>query len=203
MRGEPRRSEVGPRPRRRATVAAPRAPLALLAVVVPLALLGCSTTVRDVAAPGATDPSDAAPAPDAPTLPTPPPPSATDPVRPLECDEAVRADVEAVVAGQLAAFGDGDLARAHAYASEGFRATVPLERFEVIIREGYSSLLAIERHELLECRSDGSRAAALVGVVADDGAPALLAYDLVLEPVGWRVRGAQLLGAGGAPALTA
>jgi hypothetical protein len=142
-------------------------------------------------------------APDAPAAPVPPPPSDQDPVPALDCDTAIRADVAAVVTGQLEAFGDGDLARAHGFASEAFRAAVPLERFEVLIREGYSALLAIERFELLECRSDGSRTAAIVGVVASDGAPALLAYDLVLEPVGWRVRGAELLGSGGTPGLTA
>lgn len=198
------RAPSGPRPRRRRAGARPGVALALLAVALPLVLLGCSAQGTDAAAPEPPGTSDAGtpPAPVPPAVPA-PPPSSADPVPALDCDAAVRADVEAVVDGQLAAFGDGDLERAHGFATEAFRAAVPLERFEVIIRDGYSALLAIERHELLECRSDGSRTAAIVGVVATDGAPALLAYDLVLEPVGWRVRGAQLLGAGGAPALTA
>lgn len=173
--------------------------VAVLALILAVTA-GCATTGPDVGAPDAAGPADAppqdAPLPDA-------PPSDTDPVPPLDCDEAVRAAVGEVVAAQLGALGAGDLAGAYGFASESFRAAVPLERFEVIIRDGYAALLTLERHELLDCRSDGSRTAAVVGIVADDGTPALLAYDLVLEGPGWRVRGAQLLGADGPPALEA
>jgi hypothetical protein len=137
----------------------------------------------------------------APALPVPPPPR-PDPVPPADCDDDVLGGVGATIGGQLAAFADGDFVRAYGFASQGFRGTVPLEAFEVIVRDGYAALLDLTSHEVLECRTDGRRAAVLVGVVDAAGTPSLMSYDLVRESDGWRIQGAQ--GAGpGQPAITA
>lgn len=148
-------------------------------------------------APASAAPADPPPPPGAPT----PPPAAPapDPVPPTDCADDVRDGVARTIDAQLAAFAEDDLAAAYALASRGFRGSVTLEQFEGIIRAEYSALLAVERHEVLECRSDGERAAVLVGLVDRAGTPSLLTYDLVREPEGWRVRGAAGAGVGGAP----
>jgi hypothetical protein len=181
-----------------------------IAALMALAAGGCTST----SSPGAGSEPDAgavpAPPPDGPTPPegpaTPRPPSDSDPVPPAVCDEDVATAVAELVAAQLDAFTAGDFARAHGYASESFRAVVDLATFEAIIRRGYGELLEVARHDVLECRSDGARAAVVVGVVTEAGVPSLLGYDLVLEDAGWRVRGAQALGPSGedrGPALSA
>lgn len=166
------------------------------------AIVGCApggggdTAATDRTAPLPPASSDPAPAP--PVLPPPRP----DPV-PLEgCGGDVLGGVAATIGGQLAAFASGDFDGAYAFASRGFRSTVPLETFEAIVRDGYAALLDLTSHEVLECRTDGQRAAVLVGVIDGVGTPSLMSYDLVRETDGWRIQGAQGAGLGQSPSAT-
>lgn len=104
------------------------------------------------------------------------------------------AGVDATVAGQLAAFADGDIRAALGFASASFRASVTLTSFRAIIEEGYPEVAASTGHAILDCRSlDAENAQALVSVTGKDGTTARLGYRLVREPEGWRIDGASTL----------
>lgn len=115
-------------------------------------------------------------------------------VRP--CDEATVAAIDEVIDGQLAAFRAGDFERALSFASAGFRARVPPERFEQLITQGFPAVREAKGHRSAQCLTDGQQAAVLVVVTGREGSDAL-AYQMVREDGRWRINGAQPAQGGG------
>lgn len=101
---------------------------------------------------------------------------------------AVRQEIVAVIAAQLAAFRDGDPGRAHALASAELQAQKPPAAFAEIVRRNYPEIWANTRAEYGIVRDDGARAALTVQVYSQTG-DAAYDYELVRERAGWRIRG--------------
>ena len=101
---------------------------------------------------------------------------------------AVRQEIVAVVAGQVAAFRENDPRRAYALAAADLRAQRPLAAFADIVRRNYPEIWANTRAEYGIVRDDGTRAALTVQVYSQTG-DAAYDYELVREAAGWRIRG--------------
>lgn len=172
---------------------------ALVAVV----LVGCSTTASppdpeppaEVEAPTTPTevPSSDAPSPDA--SPGTPAPSSEAPsdapaAAPDDCDEPLRDELDAAIAGQLAAFAAGDWVGALDFATSGFRAGMPADRFERVITEQFPVAADATGHDTGRCLVDGDVAQALVVVEARSGDAAELLYLFAREDGAWRIDGA-------------
>ena len=98
----------------------------------------------------------------------------------------VRGAVIAVISGQLAAFRQGELAKAYGYAAAEFRAQKPLSVFAAIVREHYPEIWANTRAEYGIVRDDGRRATVTV-LVFSRTAEAAYDFTLAKEDTGWRI----------------
>lgn len=102
-------------------------------------------------------------------------------------------DVERAVGGtiraQIDAFGQGDFDGAYALSAPQFRLSVAREAFEVLIRQGFDSLLSASSVTLSQCIFDPSDDAAettvTVRTTSDD--VVTLRYLLTLTADGWRI----------------
>jgi hypothetical protein len=101
---------------------------------------------------------------------------------------AVRQEIVAVIAAQLAAFREGDPGGAYALASADLRAQRPPAAFAEIVRRNYPEIWTNTRAEYGIVRDDGARAAVAVQVYSKTG-DAAYDYELVRERSGWRIRG--------------
>lgn len=113
--------------------------------------------------------------------------ASADPGLPASTRE-VREELIAVVEGQLAAFRDGDTAKAYGYASRALRAQHAFPVFLAIVEENYPEIWRNTRAEFGLARDNGRRATLRVVVHAAD---ARAAYDFILVPErgGWRIEG--------------
>ncbi len=105
------------------------------------------------------------------------------------CPPAVLAEIDATIDGQLAAFRDGDFARALDFATAGFRSGFTPERFEEVITGSFPAARRATGHTSRQCVTDGSEASVLVEVSGDAGSQELV-YQLSLEDGRWRIGGA-------------
>ncbi|WP_157041957.1 DUF4864 domain-containing protein [Nitriliruptor alkaliphilus] len=129
-----------------------------------------------------------APEPDVPGSPGSPEDRALAP--PTACDPDDLAAMDAVIAGQLAAFAADDWEAALGFASDEFRAGMDPETFAAVIEEGYPVAADAAEHRSEACVTRGGGAAEVrVEVVATDGDTAGMVYLLVDED-GWAIAGA-------------
>lgn len=105
------------------------------------------------------------------------------------CSTEVAEAAFAVVQSQQRAFVGGDFAAALQLASTGFRSSVTLPRFTVLIVSGYNFLLTNPQVRVIECRTEGMAAPLQVDV----GSNAVLAYRMVAEGGQWRIDSASIL----------
>lgn len=164
--------------------------MAVAAMAAAMVLAGCSAAPQATPDPvGSSSTPASTPAPSA----SPPPPTAEPEVP--ECGTDVAEGIDGTVAAQLAAFAAGDYRAAFRLASESFRAATDLKGFRAIILSGYPEVAAAASHRIVECREQGpGRAVAVVAVTGQNGVTAQLGYRFVLEPQGWRIDGASILG---------
>ena len=101
----------------------------------------------------------------------------------------VKAEIVASVEGQLAAFREGQMEKAYAYASTVLQMQTPLRRFVQLVRQGYPEIWSNVRVEFGLVRDDGRRATATARVFAQDGSSAPYDYVLVKEDDFWRIVG--------------
>lgn len=101
---------------------------------------------------------------------------------------AVKRELVAVIESQLAAFREGDVAKAYGYVSRPLRAQRPLRMFSAIVEANYPEIWANTRAEFGLARDDGERATLMVVVYANDDRAS---YDFMLvnERAGWRIEG--------------
>ncbi len=113
---------------------------------------------------------------------------ATVAAEPRASTAAIRQEIVAVVAAQLAAFRNGDPGGAYALASADLRTQKSPAAFTEIVRRNYPEIWANTRAEYGIVRDDGARAALTVQVYSQTG-DAAYDYELVRERSGWRIRG--------------
>jgi hypothetical protein len=102
---------------------------------------------------------------------------------------AVKAEIVTSVEGQLAAFREGEMGKAYAYASTVLQMQTPIRRFVQLVRQGYPEIWSNLRVEFGLVRDDGRRATVTARVFAQDGSSAVYDYVLVKEDDFWRIAG--------------
>ncbi len=152
--------------------------LAASALLVALTLAGCAP---------ASPPLESEPEP---TLDAePPPPSA--PTAPGGCDVSAERAMAATIGAQIDALSLGDFDGAYELAAPAFQMNVPLEVFEIVIQNGYSSLLEARSHTLSDCvlfPQDLGNTVVTVRTVS--GEVFTYYYELINTDQGWRILGA-------------
>ena len=119
----------------------------------------------------------------------PPPPAA--PTAPGGCDISTERAMAATVGAQIDALSQGDYAGAYEWAAPAFQMNVPLEVFEIVIQDGYSSLLEARSHTLSDCvlfPQDLGNTVVTVRTVS--GGVFTYYYELINTDQGWRILGA-------------
>jgi hypothetical protein len=114
---------------------------------------------------------------------------ASDLLLPPASKPVMRRVIIGVIEGQLAAFRSGDTAAAFAAAASPLRARLSIAQFVTLVRRGYPEVWSNERAEFGLVRDDGFRAWVEVRVFPHGGASARYHYELLKEPVGWRISG--------------
>ena len=102
---------------------------------------------------------------------------------------AVKAEIVAVIEGQLAAFRAKEIGQAYAYAAAALQVQTPIRRFAQLVRLGYPEIWANARAEFGLARDDGVRATMTARVFGQDGTSAAYDYVLVKEDDVWRIAG--------------
>ena len=97
-----------------------------------------------------------------------------------ECPGPIAAEAQAVVEAQLAELAAGRFKRALSYASDDFRANVPLDQFRQIIASDYPFLLTSPRLSFNGCVERDSKAYLQVTVTGD--VVTVLTYRLLRDP---------------------
>lgn len=154
-----------------------------------LALAACSASDAPPAAMPDPPPVEAPLPPPAEDIPGPAPPPSAEP-RVGDCGDQVVAEVDEVIAGQLAALAADDHERALGFASEDFRASFDAAAFEALIDGSYPVVADAAEHRVDACQQrDAAAAQVRVTVTASDGEHGVFVYLLVDED-GWAIAGA-------------
>lgn len=103
--------------------------------------------------------------------------------------QAVKSEIVTSVEGQLAAFREGEMGKAYAYASTVLQMQTSIGRFVQLVRQGYPEIWSNARVEFGLVRDDGRRAMVTARVFAQDGSSAAYDYVLVKEEDFWRIAG--------------
>ena len=110
---------------------------------------------------------------------------------PAPCDVANERDMGESIGAQIDALRAGDFAAAYAWAAPSFQMNVSLEVFEIVIQDGYSSLLESRSHTLSDCvlfpRDLGNT---VVTVRTVSGEVFTYYYEMINTDEGWRILGA-------------
>lgn len=101
---------------------------------------------------------------------------------------AVRAEIQAVIDGQLAAFRAHDVARAYGHAGARVQASLSPAGFARLVARNYPEIWNNEKADYGVIRDNGERAELLVHVSAP-GADAAFDYHLRREGGAWRIVG--------------
>ena len=100
----------------------------------------------------------------------------------------LKQQIVAVIEAQLAAFRQGDVAKAYTFAAADLMAQKPLRVFTTIVQENYPEIWSNTRAEFGIVRDNDTQATVTVQVYSKAGDAA---YDFTLakERVGWRIYG--------------
>jgi len=113
------------------------------------------------------------------------------PAAPRPCDVDNERAMAATIDAQIDALSLGDFAGAYEWAAPAFQMNVPLEVFEIVIQDGYSSLLEARSHTLSDCvvfpQELGNT---VVTVRTVSGGVFTYYYELINTDQGWRILGA-------------
>lgn len=156
-----------------------------------LTLVGCASGSAEVA-PATVAATPEAPSPSIPAS-TPPQPSATAPQDsgPSTCADSILRSVRRTIDGQFDAFATADYPGAYALASRGFRKSMDVDVFALVIETDFPMLLESTEHAVEECTQPAPGTAVAVVAMQDaNGREYEIVYRLLLEPGGWRVDGA-------------
>ena len=113
------------------------------------------------------------------------------PSAPGPCDVDNERAMAATIGAQIDALSLGDFAGAYEWAAPAFQMNVPIEVFEIVIQDGYSSLLEARSHTLSDCvlfpQELGNT---VVTVRTVSGGVFTYYYELINTDQGWRILGA-------------
>ena len=113
------------------------------------------------------------------------------PSAPGPCDVGNERAMATTIGAQIDALSLGDFAGAYEWAAPAFQMNVPLEVFEIVIQDGYSSLLEARSHTLSDCvvfpQELGNT---VVTVRTVSGGVFTYYYELINTDQGWRILGA-------------
>jgi hypothetical protein len=152
--------------------------LAPWAVAIAIVLSSCAVEAPSDASPPAPPVEDETTEPSVPAAPGP-------------CDVDNGSAMAATIGAQIDALSLGDFAGAYEWAAPAFQMNVPLEVFEIVIQDGYSSLLEARSHTLSDCvvfpQELGNT---VVTVRTVSGGVFTYYYELINTDQGWRILGA-------------
>jgi hypothetical protein len=152
--------------------------LAPWAVAIAIVLSSCAVEAPSDASPPAPPVEDETTEPSVPAAPGP-------------CDVDNESAMAATIGAQIDALSLGDFAGAYEWAAPAFQMNVPLEVFEIVIQDGYSSLLEARSHTLSDCvvfpQELGNT---VVTVRTVSGGVFTYYYELINTDQGWRILGA-------------
>jgi len=114
---------------------------------------------------------------------------AAEPGAPKASKPAVKAEIVAVIEGQLAAFRAGEVGEAYAYAAAVLQNQMPVRSFARLVREGYPEIWASTRVEFGLVRDNGRVATLTARVFAKDETSAVYDYVMAKEDDVWRIAG--------------
>lgn len=114
---------------------------------------------------------------------------AAEPGAPKASKPAVKAEIVAVIEGQLAAFRAGEVGKAYAYAAAVLQSQMPVRSFARLVRDGYPEIWANTRVEFGLVRDNGQLATLTARVFAKDGTSAVYDYVMAKEDDVWRIAG--------------
>jgi hypothetical protein len=148
-------------------------------LVMAVLLAGCSTPVSEAPREPTDDASAEIPLRD------------PDQSAPGPCDVATERAMTDAIGTQIDALSAGDFAAAYEMAAPAFQLSVPLDVFQVVILEGYASLLEARSHSLSDCVTfPNDLANTVVTVTTQSGAVVTYYYEMIDTEEGWRVLGA-------------
>ena len=101
----------------------------------------------------------------------------------------VKAEIVAVIEGQLAAFRAGDFGKAYTFASQPIREMFPLAEFQNMVSSGYPIIVKSVKADFGICLDNGYEASVFVRIEGPDGKSKEYQYALTREPIGWRITG--------------
>jgi len=110
---------------------------------------------------------------------------------PGPCDVVNEREMGETIGAQITALRVGDYVAAYEWAAPAFQMNVPLEVFEIVIQDGYSSLLESRSHTLSDCvlfPSDLGNTVVTVRTVS--GEVFTYYYEMINTDEGWRILGA-------------
>lgn len=110
---------------------------------------------------------------------------------PGPCDVVNEREMGESIGAQITALRVGDYAAAYEWAAPAFQMNVPLEVFEMVIQDGYSSLLESRSHTLSDCvlfPQDLGNTVVTVRTVS--GEVFTYYYEMINTEQGWRILGA-------------
>jgi hypothetical protein len=110
---------------------------------------------------------------------------------PGPCDVVNERAMGETIGAQITALRAGDYAAAYEWAAPAFQMNVPLEVFEIVIQDGYSSLLESRSHTLSDCvlfPQDLGNTVVTVRTVS--GEVFTYYYEMINTDQGWRILGA-------------
>ena len=119
-------------------------------------------------------------------------PDTSAPATPGSCDVETERAMDQVVGSQIDALRTGDFAGAYDLAAPAFQLSVSLEVFELVIQEGYRSLLEARSHTLSDCvlfPQDLGNTVVTVRTVS--GGVFTYYYEMINTDQGWRILGAS------------
>jgi hypothetical protein len=152
--------------------------LAPWAVAIAIVLSSCAVEAPSDASPPAPPVEEETAEPSVPSAPGP-------------CDVDNERAMAATIGAQIDALSLGDFAGAYEWAAPAFQMNVPLEVFEIVIQDGYSSLLEARSHTLSDCvvfpQELGNT---VVTVRTVSGGVFTYYYELINTDQGWRILGA-------------
>ena len=108
--------------------------------------------------------------------------------------DGIKAAIRSVIELQLDAFARGDATTAYAQASPTIQTLFPTEEiFMMMVRSGYTALIAPRRVDFLELFYDQASPVYRVGIESPDGTRWMAFYRMVVQPDrSWRIAGCVL-----------
>ena len=120
-------------------------------------------------------------------------PTESEPSGPEPCAEVTQIAIEEVIDSQVAAFANEEYDLAYSFASAGFRSSVSLDEFILIIDGSYGPLVQSASLVYSECLTDPQETVGIIiaNFIQPNNEVLAIQYLMVNLQEGWRVQGAS------------